>query len=637
MAGLVGQFHGLMPDVPLAHRPSGAAETAMNVHFEGGRLQKRAGFDEYATGLDAVRSMFVAHFASGSRLVVNHGTTLAMVDADGAGGFDIAKAGIAAAAGWGYMWADRFHYMDSDGALRVRFDGVTINDGLKAPTGIPVLAKAAYGEKEGFYHVHVAVRNSKTGEMSQVGPPGQLFSTGACETRVSEGDGGIVISTDPTEGAEGDWDEVLSYCTLGNTEDMEGKEVFSFSAYLDGVNPKAHAAAGSIGLSAADHVLNRKWYFRNAGGQPPASSVGLYTGVHAVYGNPIPVGDSLTPDDAIMFSIPNFPTMVPQFKLYTATSPDTGVTRFTFSPLPWVGQIVAGMNGPAVAACFGGGVGALFTQNSTYVIRHDSVGRPRPTLRIPTIGCIGPNACAASPHGIYFVGSDTFGLLGPGGWRNLSGNRFESEIRTLIAAAGSNLVVEYYSYKDQVWIGGGDTILVWDRRAGGADSEGRSIGELTKFQIQGQVGDVTAMVELAFGANKPVMLVGTSGGKIYRYPTSNAFDPGADFVAEWEGHFGQERLDRQQRLDRCGIYTGLNCAGIVTLSVAGHMNPADANTGNDKAIVKDLGFEPFQAVMDENLNGRSFSFKLASAAKGQTGDAKTWTVDGILFRSVAQD
>jgi hypothetical protein len=220
--------------------------------------------------------------------------------------------------------------------------------------------------------------------------------------------------------------------------------------------------------------------------------------------------------DKILFSIPDIPTAVPQEHTYFFV--DSGVLNMRtkiHKPSPYTGEVTAGMSGLPVALAYGGGIAAVFTPTSTYAMRSDSTGTLRPTPIHRSVGCVNDGACVGTPHGIHYIGERTWNFLSQNGYRELSRDRFVSEVESL--AALGDVVMGYYSFKDQVWAAAGNRILVWDRNAGAYDEEGKPMGALTRFVVQGETDNITAMCELAVAGQDPVMLVATDGGTVWQY------------------------------------------------------------------------------------------------------------------------
>ncbi|KKM14680.1 hypothetical protein LCGC14_1703700 [marine sediment metagenome] len=297
MPELKANFRGLNTTVYPDRLPSGQADVALNVQVKAGDLQKRPGFAEFeadVTGAaDGVLNLFLVPFADGDTYIVakmdNRELWQRKVGPTDAGSFTQITTSFShdsSDRGWGFMWADNFHYIDRAGVSRWNPDvnsGTAYRGGQGRPGTGPLIASAAGGEKEGRYHVHAALRNSVTREEGVI-TAAQTGSGMPLECRVANDTGGIAISNWTAIKAadtEFDADEVVFYCTLGNSEMHNNAESFSYRAYVDVIAKKTQT---SVGLNKADHVLDATQICKNSGGIPPGAQFGAYNGVQAFYG-----------------------------------------------------------------------------------------------------------------------------------------------------------------------------------------------------------------------------------------------------------------------------------------------------------------------------------------------------------------
>ncbi|MFH1496245.1 MAG: hypothetical protein ABII82_00330, partial [Verrucomicrobiota bacterium] len=293
------QFGGLNTDLDPLKLRSGTADVALNVTLEGGDLAKRPGFglweDSVTGSTNTILNITSARFGDGDVYVVckvSGGKLYAR------GAYGTVEAGFSEISGgqshyptdpgWFGMRDGFLYYFDRAGGTKWcpdRNSGTAYKAGLPRPSVGPTPAQAAGGEKEGWYHVQFSYRNSRTKAEGVV----SSTHTPPIECRIESADtkSGLAISNWSTiQAADSDyeWDEAVFYTTLGDTEKI-GKgnepECFSYRAYRDAV---VGIAQGSVGLNKADHVLDRREAFTNAGGEPPGAAIGCFTSTRGIYG-----------------------------------------------------------------------------------------------------------------------------------------------------------------------------------------------------------------------------------------------------------------------------------------------------------------------------------------------------------------
>jgi len=302
MPELKTQLHGLNTEQHPDRLRSGAADVALNVTVHNGVLQKRGGFaeleDDVTGAADGVLKMAVAPFGDGDVYLVckcDDGYLWQQkMYPTAAGSFTKITTGWthnASDPGSFFMHGDRLYYCDRGGVSKWNPDvnsGTAYKAGLRRPSTGPLIAAGAGGEKHGHYHVHMAYRNSVTGEEGVI-TAAQTGYLMPLECRIEDPDtrSGLYITTWATIKAQDtdyEWDQAIFYCTKGNTEWIslgDGAEVFSYKCYEDVV---ANKTQHSVGLNKSDEVLDAHQYAKNSGGEPPASRFCCFDGRQAVYG-----------------------------------------------------------------------------------------------------------------------------------------------------------------------------------------------------------------------------------------------------------------------------------------------------------------------------------------------------------------
>lgn len=299
MAELRTQFRGLWTEPYPGRTPSGAADLALNVTIDDGDLAKREGFAKYEADVNgsanAVRNIFVVPLGNGDVYVI-------CKCADGKLWRRKAYATAASSfselttewthnstdRGWGFTWADRWHYFDRIGGSRWNPDAraKAYRAGMRRPSVGPTLSAAAGGEKQGRYHVHIAYRKEATRETGVISAP-QTGGSYPLACSIVTDTGGITISNWSSIQAadtQYEWDQIVVFCTKGDTEyDARGSgvELFSYQCYEEAIKYKTQSA---VGLNKHDRILTTCPMNRNAGGEPPGAQIGCYDGRRAIYG-----------------------------------------------------------------------------------------------------------------------------------------------------------------------------------------------------------------------------------------------------------------------------------------------------------------------------------------------------------------
>lgn len=638
------RFLGLNTDMSPNILPSGTADIALNVLVDRGRLQKRSGFSEFESDIDqsanSILFMDVAHYANGEIYVIVKMDTglfyhrkVYPTDAGFFSSISLAALGYTSNRhstsdrGWSYMWGDRWYYFDSVGGTKFYLPTPSVyRAGLPQPDTAPSLTSASGGEKEGVYHVVYTYANKATNEESVISAPPAV----PLGTRLSEGNGGISIDNWASyinaaagtndQAGQYEWDQVKFYTTMGNTEYLPygaGAACRSFIGYLDAEKDADHGGGGTAGLNKADHVLQSKPRFTQAGGEPPASQVGCFTGVRGVYGR-VHSSGTLQPGQ-VHYSIPGKPTMVPRPYTYTG-----GGDSSSPEPRPWRGIIYTGMTGEIIAMGFGGGKIAAYTSVATFTLEPSETGRLFPVLQDNSHGAASDSAVAGSPQGVHSVGHRCWTVIGSSGWINLSEDRYQTTLEDVPLARQDQTVLGYFGNQQQVWaavVKSGSTIaqriLVYSE-----DSD-----ELVVFEpaCLGETEGITFMCPMTLPNAEPAMLVGTSSGRILKYPDGTD-DDGTDFEAQWRGYFGQERLEYQQRLVRASVHCGSSVADNVRFGVSRLGTGSQTAEQFTHTLTKSNLLEPVFGQLDR-LDGQFFQIEFYSS----DSVSDQWTIYDLVL------
>jgi len=639
MAVIQRPFGGLLTDLDPTQVPSGSADIALNVTVEDGKLAKRAGFEEWEDAVastSAVVFLDVAYFANGDIYVIAKLADLKMYHrrvyepsgGSAATSFTVSRtARDATDVGWSFMWADRWHYGDGAGILRFKAatgsSALTAYDaGLATPTFGTTIIAAASGAMEGFYHIYATVRNSLTREESD-----HSGGSNYIESRLSDGDGAIAVvsqagitATVTAQGAY-EYDQVVYYRELANSGFLgigAGSAFPCYVAYEDYVN--ATTGSDAPGLTKGDDALFRERRMVNRGGEPPAGAVGCFNGIYGVYGQV----DSYS--GKIYFSIPNYPTMVPKRETYSGTM---------IEPHPYIGESNIGCSGPLTGIVYGGGATVLFTPTETWLI--ESAGGPLYARRRDEYrGCVTQGACTATPWAVYAMGYRCWLEVSGGALNDIAEGRFRTTLEEIPVAKQSLTRMAYYSHKDQVWAAVVKTgasvaqrILVWDRQSGTPSRTGGPMGALTVYEPAnlGSAG-ITAMCELRIPDEEPVMLIGTSDGRILKFP-SGSQDDSTGYATSWRGYFATEGAGQEQVLDGIDIHAGDNVANNVTLGVRAHRTGSDSPAQKPQVLAFSNQIIPNSSIAFDRQDARFWQVQFTSTSAVTTA----WEIPSMTFKT----
>jgi len=564
--------------------------------------------------------------------------------------------------GWFYFWADRLYYFDSIGGTK--WDGTEASTtgtgvwkaGIETLVG-PLLGAISGGGKEGNYHVAVTHINEKTGEESTA--TGQQ-SGGAVETRLSAATakGGISITNwkdssagvaDNTASADYEANAVGVYCTMGSTERIglgSGVEQFSYKMFLEARALKSFTNPYK-GLYRSDQIMATRPMLTNQGGIPPGAKFGCFNGDQAVYLEVYPrsnhsptrilFSDGLA-EGIMMFSERRFPAMVPQVQLYDIYITGLPIIdpndRNNFIPVGGANEIPTGISGLITGCGHVGGSFLAFTNNSTYSMTPNGVGKMAPVLVDPIHGAIGYGPVVSTGRSVHAIGEDSWLLIGPEGVRNAAYEAFTPLIAAIPTAGIAATVGGHYSHENEVWFavaktggtaGQAQRILIFGESAGGITG----IFDPANLSTAG----ISAMVELSYPKQSPIMLVALDTGVILSWPGSQYTDAvtGGDnqsYACNWQGLFAQENRAYDMHLKRVDVHMEANVTDGITIGVAGHSCASRVDTDAEidklipltKANLTDRIGVDFDPMSDGNMYEVKISSTKAQGAHWKVGD-----------------
>ena len=655
------QFGGINSDLSPNLVRSGVADKGLNVLVGKGQLQKRFGFEGWEADVDGSGTglVFVGfhRFGDGDAYVIAktddgdlYQRKVYPADAGSFTKITDNQTHSSSDLGWSFVWYDRWHYFDSGGGSRWNPDknsGTAYKAGMpRCATGATPAAAGAGTAKcagmHGKYRVVPVYRFSETREEGQFAGP--QAAAVQCSLIDPDTESGLAISNYASaikvhaDVALYEIDEVHFYVSKGHTEYVPrgvGYEAFPHKYYDGSIVQIADSTAS---VNKGDHISDVTTRLTNAGGEPPASTFGTFTGVRGIYGG-IYESSTLVPGK-IMFSIPEYPTSVPQKHEYTQ-----GGDSKTFDPEPWEGvsflpitltEIVGTQSGLAMA----------FTDREAWSIQSYGDGRLYVQKRFAEGGCVIHGAACAAGHQIHALGYNSWIVCTSSGVRDISDDVFRTTLGDIPGAQLSKTRMAYYSHEGQVWcavVKSGATaaqrILIWDPKAGLPDSHGRPSGALTIFEPAGLgSAGITAMCEMAYPGQDPCMLVATDAGTIMLYPdTTNISDnSGNTFVSQWRGHFGQERIHRDQVIEKLWLYNGSNVADNVTLKWRALRTGDQADDTTDyeqrtKTLKKDDEVEEVKIEL-KDYYGNLFQVELYDS-----GVESQWTIRGLAWELATTD
>jgi len=655
-------FRGMNTELPADGLPSGVCTSTLNTVVEGNHNVKgRAGLEVFSSAVintnKTILNMTVATLLDTSGDAV---TFVVVKASDGRLYFKDATAAAATAwteivtrtyswthstteRGWFFVYANQVYYSDSSGTSKWHPgdtpDGTTYvwRAGIRSTVG-PLLEAAASDDgaaKEGLYRAAISKKNTKTGEISSFayGPAAAVETRVSADTPkgalgITNWDSGSEIQDNATDLLY-EWDAVTVWCTLGDTEYSglgAGSEIVSYEFYKE--VDVAYSHTGNIGMYRADAVIAKFERPTEAGGEPPGSEFGFYNGSQALYLEVTPralngryTAGTLCPG-MFMFSLPGFPTMVPQERYHDlATVNDYKMVK----PKPWIGVDYTGIAG-AVTGC--GGVGSrfiVFTENATYSLAPMNDGRLFPTIIDPINGCLSKSGVVSTGRAVHALGSESWLKITTEGITNVARLRFTDTLTAIPSAGRNDTVGAPYGFRSEVWMATAKTggtankaqrILIYD------EAKDELVGMFDPANL-GTSG-ITAMCELAAVAQSPVMLLATDNvdAVIYKYPGSAYTDDGTAYACHWEGYFGQESRMHKQRLTNVAVAMEDNVDDGISLRITGVQTAASSDEADAVTIGKEDAVQRSGAEFDPYLNGRMFKLKISSS----TSQGAEWSV-----------
>ncbi|HUU98749.1 MAG TPA: hypothetical protein VM487_23705 [Phycisphaerae bacterium] len=570
------EFGELNTELPFWRLESGDADIALNVVVREGRLQKRAGFSRDDETVDTARMIQGPDGNLYTRTV----------------------------AGWFYVWAGRVYFNAATGSVySLTGDFATTKKaGLPRPAAGFAVAAFTGGRLEGEYHVHWTYYNSSTGEESVLSLPQASYEP--LQTRASDGRGGIAISSLQAN-ADYTYDKRRIYLSRGASERVLSRTP-SFHVYLS--QETASTSLTAIGSSRFQGDRDHP-HHPNAGGEPPASTVGCFDGSQAVYC----VGTS----GEVEFSLPGFPTMVPRQETYTASGSGWSYTAYV-EPEPWRGEMQKGLPAAPVAAAAGAGRIVICTAGAMVEMVRREDGRLFPR-QIHNAGCSGAQGIIGTPHAIHVLGGEAWYVIGPeSSPLDTSYGHWTPTIDAI--SSPSACVVAHFSYLHQVWLADGSSIYIIDDRSGLL---------LGKFTVAG-LGTVKAMCEFTSQTANPVMKVASTTGTWTYDPdsTTQTDDNETGFAAQWQGYVRVAQPGTEATLLRVTFDISANTPGEGTgLQLSAGVLRSETETFTDNYFdCSGTGVTVIGAPeMSPYYRGEVVRIKVASESNGSS----TWKIDLI--------
>jgi len=573
--------------------PSGTADAAVNVTIRDGRLAKRAGFKKDSAVATVLRMM------QGPDGTLYTRTT----------------------AGWFFVWGNRIYFFDATRGIWSSSgdDFVTSKyAGLPMPAGNPTVTVpgAVAGAKWGQYRVQYSYYNSITGEESLISLPQHSWRP-IVSLWGGAGSGSITIADVADVSANYHYTHWRIYCTSGGTDGIMDS-AFSQESFLEAEVPIGTA---TYILRVPDMYHGSLSYprYKNAGGEPPACTIGVYDGCQAVY---------CLASGKVEFSIPNQPTMVPRRTEYTDTNVAPAWTyNQMVEPLPWRGEIELGLPSPAIAACYGAGRILIFTERQTIEMLRTADSELVPRILDPHRGCLGAQACVGTAESVHVLSNEQWLVITRDSIRDAAKNHWSAPLRGIT----SNAVVAHFSYDHQIWLADGydgSAIYIID------DETGHLISQWTPRNI----GRIQAMCEFTVAGATPVMKIASSTGMWTYDPAewhTQYEDNTTAFAAYWQGYFGTERLAYNQQLTGVRLFMGTNTSiaggsGGVSLRVTG-MGLDEAPAFDSRAVIG-TGRHDGHLVFDESRLANFFKVRIGSTA----AQARSWAIDDLILEYTAR-
>jgi hypothetical protein len=326
--------------------------------------------------------------------------------------------------------------------------------------------------------------------------------------------------------------------------------------------------------------------------------------------------------------------MVPQRITYQATTSGGATDMRTITPRPWEGRITSGVEGSPVALTVAGGSIVLYTGTATYRLRSGGNGQLFPVAASRSHGAAGEKAACGMGSVAYALGAECWTLTTEGQFEDLAQGRFRNLLKEVNPSKQYLGVMASHPYRNQVWAAVSkdnsayaQRIIVWDKQASHA-------GEVLVWEpaILDADEGITAMRELAYIGGSPVMLIGTSKGRIFFYPHNEARDwqvaGNSDYTTYHRSHWGQEVSDRPGQIQGVEIQCGANCQGNVTLRYRAKRSAGDNPTQTSKPISRSDGLESVGAGMLGKVDCRLIELEFYSSAEN-TGQ---WEIHDVSVK-----
>jgi hypothetical protein len=229
------------------------------------------------------------------------------------------------------------------------------------------------------------------------------------------------------------------------------------------------------------------------------------------------------------------------------------------------------------------------------------------------VGCVANGAAVgAGPRGIYALSESGLSHITPDGtWQSASIDWFDSLLATSPTAQLGCARLGYFSARDQLWIAVPKPAETVARRIIVLDRREQSVVVWEPACLGAGVG-IAAMCELSVPGATPVMLIASTTGAVYKYPSGTS-DAGTNFAAQWRGWFGQESATNDQQMRLVLWHNGASVSGNVTVTFRALRTASDTETGDTVTLGTSSEYDTTGPLELTYRKGKFFQLDIQSA------------------------